>query len=399
MKIALLTKEFPPEVYGGAGVHIEHLADHLSRLSGLEIGVHAFGDPRSSPLVRGTHQPWDALADEAPYAAALETISVDLLMAAAVAGADLVHTHTWYTNLAGHLAKLIHEVPLVATTHSLEPMRPWKSEQLGGGYEISTWCERTGLSSADAIIAVSEGMARDITTVYPEIDPDRIHVIHNGIDTEVYRPDPEVDQLVAHGVDPERPYLLFVGRIARQKGIEHLLRAAKLIEHDVQVVLCAGQPDTPEIEAEVRAEVAALDAQRGGVVWIPDMLPRSTVVQMMSHAEVFVCPSVYEPFGLINIEAMACETPVVASAVGGIPEIVVTGETGLLVEFEPDPSGDGAPADPSRFATDLAGAIDSVLADSGRAAEMGRAGRERVLAEFAWPEIAAQTAALYRTLV
>jgi alpha-maltose-1-phosphate synthase len=399
MRIALLTREFPPEVYGGAGVHVEHLAQHVDALAGVDVEVHAFGAPRPSPLVAATYQPWAALSSDAPHAAALDTMSVDLAMVVGVAGADIVHTHTWYTNLAGHLAKLVHEVPHVATAHSLEPMRPWKAEQLGGGYAVASWCERTGLLSADAVIAVSGGMAGDISNAYPDLDPARIHVIHNGIDTEVYRPDPATDHLVANGVDPDRPYLLFVGRITRQKGVSHLIDAALLLDHDVQVVLCAGQPDTPEIDVEVRAKVAELDAARHNVVWIPDMLERRAIVQLMSHAAVFVCPSIYEPFGLINVEAMACETPVVAASVGGIPEIVVHGETGLLVGFEHDPSNYGFPADPARFAADLAASIDAVLAEPASSEAMGRAGRQRALEHFAWPEIAARTAELYRRVL
>lgn len=396
MRVALLTREFPPEVYGGAGVHVEYLSQHLSTL--LDVEVHAFGRPRPSPLVAATYQPWEALGSDAPHAAALDTISVDLAMASGVGDTDLVHSHTWYTNLGGHIAKLIHEIPHVATAHSLEPMRPWKAEQLGGGYAVASWCERTGLAGADAIIAVSAGMRLDIARSYPELDLERVHVIHNGIDTDEYRPDPATDQLVAHGVDPDRPYLLFVGRITRQKGVSHLLDAAHLLDHDVQVVLCAGQPDTPEIGAEVKAKVDQLQAERHNVVWIDEMIERPAIIQLMTHAAVFVCPSIYEPFGLINVEAMACETPVVACAVGGIPEVVVDGETGRLVDFEHDESHFGFPADPSRLAADLAGRIDELLAAPGLAREMGEAGRRRVLERFSWPEIAARTAELYRSV-
>lgn len=396
MQVALLTREFPPEVYGGAGVHVEYLARELSPL--VDLQVHAFGGPRSSPLVAATYEPWDALADGRPHAAALGAISVDLAMAAGVEGVDLVHSHTWYCGLAGHLASLTHGIPHVTTAHSLEPLRPWKREQLGGGYELSSWCERTALEGAAAVIAVSAGMRDDVLRCYPDVDPGRVHVVHNGIDTDEYRPDPGQEHLVGLGIDPDRPFVLFVGRITRQKGLVHLLDAAARLSSDAQLVLMAGQPDTPEIEAEVAARVDALRAERDGVVLIGDMVPRPAIVQLMSQAAVFACPSVYEPFGLINVEAMACETPVVASAVGGIPEIVVDGETGILVPFEVGDDPYGSPADPGRFAADLAARIDELLADPGRAARMGRAGRARVLERFAWSEIAAQTAALYRAV-
>jgi starch synthase len=397
MRVAVLTREFPPEVYGGAGVHVEYLARELSRL--VEVEVHAFGGPRPSPLVAATYQPWEALASDRPQGAALQTMSVDLAMAAGVEGADVVHSHTWYANLGGHLAALMYGVPHVATAHSLEPLRPWKEEQLGPGYRLSSWCERTALESADAVIAVSGGMRDDILASYPDVDPDRVHVVYNGIDTDEYAPDGGDDQLVALGIDPDRPFVLFVGRITRQKGVVHLVDAVAKLRSDAQVVLLAGQPDTPEIGAEMKAKVDALRDARGGVVWIDDMVPRPAVVQLMSRAAVFVCPSVYEPFGLINVEAMACETPVVASAVGGIREIVVSGETGWLVPFEPGDDPYGSPADPDRFAADLADRIDEVLADPGGAARMGAAGRARVLERFAWPEIAAQTVDLYRSLL
>ena len=397
MRVALLTREFPPEVYGGAGVHVEYLSHHLSAL--VDVQVHAFGGPRPSPLVAATYQPWEALESDAPHAAALDTISVDLAMAAGVAGTDLVHSHTWYANLGGHLAKLIHGIPHVATAHSLEPLRPWKAEQLGGGYAVSSWCEEQGLMGADAVIAVSVGMRADILTAYPELDPGRVQVIHNGIDTVEYRPDPGVEHLVANGVDPERPFVLFVGRVTRQKGISHLLDAARHMQHEVPLVLCAGQPDTAEIGVEVRGKVAELRAEGAEVVWIEDMIPRSHIIQLMSHAAVFVCPSIYEPFGLINVEAMACEAPVVAASVGGIPEIVVDGDTGYLVPFEPDDHHYGFPADPHRFAGDLAARIDEILADPDLGRRLGAAGRQRVLAHFAWPEIANQTVELYRAVL
>lgn len=397
MQVALLTREFPPEVYGGAGVHVEYLARELASL--VDLRVHAFGRPRSSSLVAATYEPWEALDSGRPHAAALQTMSVDLAMAAGVEGSDLVHSHTWYANLAGHLAAMTYDVPHVATAHSLEPLRPWKREQLGGGYRLSSWCEQTALEAADAVIAVSAGMRDDILRCYPAIDPARVHVIHNGIDAAEYRPDGGSEHLVQLGIDPDRPFVLFVGRITRQKGLVHLLDAAARLDADAQLVLLAGQPDTPELGAEVAAQVATLQTERDGVILIGDMVSRAAVVQLMSRAAVFVCPSVYEPFGLINVEAMACETPVVASAVGGITEIVVDGETGYLVPFEVGDDPYGSPADPDRFAADLSVRIDGLLADPALASRMGVAGRVRALERFAWPEIAVQTVELYRSLV
>jgi alpha-maltose-1-phosphate synthase len=332
--------------------------------------------------------------------AALQTFSVDLSMAAGVAGADVVHTHTWYANLAGHLAKLTYGIPHVMTSHSLEPLRPWKAEQLGGGYALSSWAEQTSAGSADAIIAVSAGMRADILRSYPSVDPERVHVIHNGVDTDAYRPDPGTAVLERLGIDPGLPTAVFVGRITRQKGLPHLLDAADRLQPGSQLVLCAGAPDTPEIGDEVAERVRALEAAGGvRVFWIPEMLPRPEVVQILSHATVFVCPSIYEPFGLVNVEAMACATPVVASAVGGIPEIVVEGETGHLVEFTPGDDPFGSPADPAAFAAALADRVNALLADPDAAREMGRAARRRVEAAFAWPAIAERTADLYRSLL
>ena len=316
----------------------------------------------------------------------LGVLSVDLSMAAAVAGADIVHTHTWYANMAGHLAKVLHGIPHVMTTHSLEPSRPWKAEQLGAGYGLSSWCERTAIESADAVIAVSAGMRADILATYPTVDPDRVVVIPNGIDPDEYQFDPETDALERLGIDPSRPSVVFVGRMTRQKGIEHALDAAAYIDPAAQMVLCAGAPDTPEIGAEFRARAAELSALRGNVVWVEEMVPRTTLVQILSHASVFLCPSVYEPFGITNLEAMACEVPVVASAVGGIPEVVVHGETGWLVPLEVN--ADGVPTDPGGFAQALAARVNDLLADSAAASLMGKSGRQRVLAHFSWPNIA-----------
>ncbi len=381
MRIGLVTREWPPDVYGGAGVHVEYLARELRRL--VDVDVHCFGPARVDAT---GHSPDPELVDAN---AALQTLSVDLRITPALATADLVHTHTWYANLAGHLGKLLHGIPHVMTVHSLEPLRPWKAEQLGGGYQLSSWAEKTAVLGADAVVAVSKGMAADVVAAYPELDPERVHVIHNGIDAEEYQPVGATDVLRRHGVDPAQPYVLFVGRITRQKGVSHLLRAARDLPG--QLVLCAGAPDTPEIAAEVRQLVTQLQESRPGVIWVQDMLPRPDVVQLLSHATVFVCPSVYEPLGIVNLEAMACGTAVVASAVGGIPEVVVDGETGLLVRYdEKDPTG---------FERALAVRLAELLTDPLRATAMGQAGRERAVAEFGWTAIARRTADLYDEVV
>ncbi|HEX2851373.1 MAG TPA: glycogen synthase [Acidimicrobiales bacterium] len=399
MRVALATREFPPEVYGGAGVHVEYLARELAALDGVDVAVHAFGEPRPSPLVARTYQPWGELASGTPESGALETMSVDLAIAAHLAGADVVHTHTWYANLAGHLGHLIHGIPHVATSHSLEPLRPWKAEQLGGGYRVSSWCEQVSLEAADAIIAVSKGMRADILRVYPAVAPERVHVIHNGIDPDEYRRVDGTDVLSRFGVDPDGPYAMFVGRITRQKGVIHLLDAARHIDRSAQLVLCAGAPDTPEIAEEMRAAADRARADGVRLVWIEEMLPRADVVELLSHATVFVCPSIYEPFGLINLEAMACETAVVATAVGGIVEVVVDGETGFLVPFEAADDAFGSPRDPMRLARDLADKVNVLLADPSLAARLGAAGRRRVVEQFSWRAIAARTADLYRSLL
>jgi starch synthase len=310
-----------------------------------------------------------------------------------------VHSHTWYANLGGHVAKLVHGAPHVATVHSLEPLRPWKAEQLGGGYALSSFCERTALEAADAVVAVSEGMRRDVLECYPAIDPARVEVVYNGVDADEYRPDRGTDVLERHGVDPGRPSVVFVGRITRQKGVPHLLRAALQVDPEAQLVLCAGQPDTPEIAAEVTGLMEQVRAQRGNVVWLQEMLPKREVIQLLSHATLFVCPSVYEPLGIVNLEAMACEAAVVASAVGGIVEVVEEGVTGLLVPFEAVADGSAEPADPEGFAADLAARINELLGDPARAAAMGEAGRRRVVERFSWPAIARETVAVYERLV
>ncbi len=397
MKVALLTKEYPPEVYGGAGIHVEYLARELA--AHVDLAVHAFGAPREDPLVAATYRPWEALKAETRHAAALETFSVDLAMAAGVEGADVVHSHTWYANLGGHFAKLVHDIPHVLSTHSLEPLRPWKREQLGGGYALSSFAERTGVLGADAIIAVSNGMRDDVLRAYPECDPDKVRVIYNGIDPDEYAFDADTDVLEARGIDPSRPYVVFVGRITRQKGVVHLLDAGHHLDPEVQLVLCAGAPDTPEIAREMREGFAALDAARDGVVWIEEMLPKPQVIQILSHATAFACPSIYEPFGIVNLEAMACGIPVVASAVGGIPEVVVEGETGHLVSFEPGDDDFGSPADREGFARDLAARLNALASDPDRAKAYGEAGRTRVLEHFSWRAIAQRTAELYAELV
>ncbi|MEZ3177920.1 glycogen synthase [Streptomyces pimonensis] len=380
MRVGLLTREYPPDVYGGAGVHVEFLARELRSLVDLE--VHCWGEGRTDGVLR--HRPWAAL-DGANDA--LRTFSVDLAMAAALQGRDLVHSHTWYAGLGGHLAKLLYGVPHVMTAHSLEPLRPWKAEQLGGGYALSSWAERTAVEAADGVIAVSGAMREDILASYPALDPARVHVVHNGIDTDLYRPDPGADVLDRIGLDRSRPYVLFVGRITRQKGVPQLLRAVRGIDAAAQVVLCAGAPDTPGIDREFRELYEELSRVRAGVHWIPRMLPRPEVIQLLTHAAVLVCPSVYEPLGIVNLEAMACGTAVVASRVGGIPEVVADGSTGVLVDAD------------DAFETGLARALDSVLGDPEAARRMGEAGRERAVTEFGWEAVARRTAGLYEEIL
>jgi starch synthase len=392
MRVALLTREYPPEVYGGAGVHVEYLARELARLD--EVTVHCWGADRDGAV---GHEAWDALAGDAPHLAALRAMSIDLSMAAGVEGAEVVHSHTWYANLAGHLAKLTYGIPHVATVHSLEPLRPWKAEQLGGGYALSSFCERVALEGADSVIAVSKGMARDVLTAYPALDPERVEVVYNGIDAEEYRPDPATDVLERHGLDPDRPSVVFVGRITRQKGVPYLLEAAQALDPAAQLVLCAGAPDTPEIGDEVRSRVERLRAERGNVTWIEEMLPKRDVIQLLSHATVFACPSIYEPLGIVNLEAMACEAAVVATATGGIVEVVEAGVTGLLVPMAID-EGSLEPRDPQGFVRGMADGLNALVRDPERAAHMGRAGRERAVRHFAWPAIAEQTSAVYRRL-
>ena len=380
LRVALLTREYPPEVYGGAGVHVTYLARELAPL--VDLTVHCQGADRPDAVA---HRPWELLADANQ---ALQVVSTDLSMAAATGpgmnSAQLVHSHTWYANLAGHLAAMLYGIPHVMTMHSLEALRPWKAEQLGGGYTVSSWCERTSAASAAAVVAVSDGMKVDILSAYPEIPAERVRVIRNGIDTDEYRPDPQTGVLARYGVDLGRPYVIFVGRITRQKGVPVLLRAASRLIPDAQLVLLAGAADTPEQLAEVTELVDGLRTSRSGVIWIPEMLPKPEVIQLLTHATVFACPSIYEPLGIVNLEAMACGTAVAGSRTGGIPEVVADGETGLLVPVgEPEP---------------LAEALNTLLRDPDRAATMGQAGRKRAVSEFGWPAIAAQTADLYAEL-
>ncbi|WP_395243122.1 glycogen synthase [Agromyces sp. MMS24-K17] len=389
MRVDLLTREYPPEVYGGAGVHVGELVRALRRR--IDVQVRCFGAPRDEAGTFAYATP-SGLADAN---AAIATLGVDLEMAQDASGADLVHSHTWYANFAGATAKRLHGIPHVVTAHSLEPLRPWKAEQLGGGYRVSSWAEQTAFEEADAVIAVSGGMRRDILRAYPTIDPDRVEVVYNGIDLADWAPNDDADAVRALGVDPDAPSIVFVGRITRQKGLPYLLRAARLLPPEVQLVLCAGAPDTPEIMAEVTGLVEQLRAERAGVVWIDRHLPRPELTALLTRATAFVCPSVYEPLGIVNLEAMACGAPVVGTATGGIPEVVDDGVTGVLVPIEQVQDGTGTPVDPDRFVVDLAAALTAVVSDPARAAEMGAAGRRRAEEHFAWTSIADRTIEVY----
>jgi alpha-maltose-1-phosphate synthase len=386
VRVGVITREWPPDVYGGAGVHVEHLVAALRGLErGPDIDVHAFGGPR--PDATGYGVPSGLQAANG----ALQAVGVDVEIAAALGGVDLAHSHTWYANHAGQLAQLVHGIPHVVTAHSLEPRRPWKADQLGGGYRLSSWIERTAYLHADAVIAVSRGMRADVLEVYPDLDPEKVLVVGNGVDAEAYRPVEAPEVVRSLGVDPDRPYALFVGRITRQKGLMHLLAAAEQLPADAGLVLCAGAADTPAERAQVAAAVAELQTRRSGVVWIEQMLPREQLVPLITGATVFVVPSVYEPLGIVNLEAAACGTAVVASDVGGIPEVVDDGRTGLLVHYDADR--------PAEFAAGLAARMAELLADPPRAAAMGVAGRERVLAEFGWPAIAQATVQVYEQVL
>lgn len=392
MRVDLISREYPPEVYGGAGVHVAELVRALR--GDIDVVVRCFGMPRDEPDVHSYLVPSD-LAGANP---ALATLGVDLQIAQDVAGADLVHSHTWYANAAGHLASMLHGIPHVVTAHSLEPLRPWKAEQLGGGYRVSSWIEKTAFEAAAAVIAVSEGMRRDILRSYPALDEARVQVVHNGIDLERWVPLDEPELLRGLGIDPDRPSVVFVGRITRQKGLPYLLRAARLLPSDVQLILCAGAPDTPEILAEVQAGVAALQQERSGVIWLERLLSQAELSAVLTRATTFVCPSVYEPLGIVNLEAMACAAPVVGTATGGIPEVVEDGVTGRLVPIEQVQDGTGTPIDPDRFVADLAAALTEVVSDPEAARAMGRAGRERAEREFSWSSIARRTTEIYASV-
>ena len=399
MKTLLLTNEYPPHIYGGAGVHVEFLSRELAKL--VDVEVRSFGDQdvdQGMLRVRGYGLDETGFTVPKTLTPVFGAFARNVAMAATNVDADVVHCHTWYSHLGGITVKQAYGIPLLLTTHSLEPLRPWKREQLGGGYDLSAWVERTAIEMADAVIAVSEGTREDVLRLF-DVKPERVHVIHNGIDLDLYQKTASTDALERNGIDPTRPFVLFVGRITRQKGIVHLARAIPEIDPDVQVVLCAGAPDTKEIAVEMEQAVAAAREARPGVIWIEKMLPRDEVIELYSHAAVFCCPSVYEPFGIINLEAMACGTPVVATATGGIPEVVVDGETGLLVPLEQAGGGSFEPADPARFSHDLAAAINRLISDAPLRERMAVAGRRRVEELFSWGAIAQRTVDLYGSLV
>ena len=393
MRVDLLTREYPPDIYGGAGVHVTELVRALR--TDTEVQVRCFGEPRTEEDVHAYRVPHELAGANA----AISTLGVDLQMAQDCGGADLVHSHTWYANSAGHLAKLLHGIPHIVTAHSLEPLRPWKAEQLGGGYRVSSWAEKTAFEAADRVIAVSEGMRRDILAAYPALDPERVTVIYNGIDIDRWQPLDDDDRARALGIDPDRPAVIFVGRITRQKGLPYLLRAARMLPKEVQVILCAGAPDTPEIMAEVSSGVEQLQAERDGIVWIDRLLSQEELRVALTASTVFVCPSIYEPLGIVNLEAMACGLPVVGTATGGIPEVIVDGVTGRLVPIEQATDGTGTPTDPDAFVADLAAALTDVVGDPERAALMGSAGRLRAETAFSWASIAEQTRELYRSVL
>jgi starch synthase len=400
LRVALFTREYPPKVYGGAGVHVDYLSRELARE--IEVEVHCWGpqhSDRGNLHVRGA-EPWAEISTgtKGKFKGALEAFSLNLTQVKALQGIDVVHTHTWYVSMAGYLAKKLYGVPFVLTTHSLEPLRAWKAEQLGKGYAMSSWMERTAILDADAVIAVSQGTRADILKAYPGVDPGRIQVIYNGIDIAEYQKTPDTQALTDYGVDPAVPYVLFVGRITRQKGVTHLVDAIGYLPPETQVVLCAGAPDTPQIAAELRKKVEDARQHHPRIVWIEKMLAKKEAIQLYSNARLFCCPSVYEPFGIINLEAMACRAPVVASAVGGIKEVVVDGETGYLVPFDQDPVT-SFPLHPETFARNLASRINQLLEDPEKCRRFGDAGRRRVEETFSWTAIAHQTIGLYQRLI
>ncbi|WP_065570740.1 glycogen synthase [Microbacterium oleivorans] len=390
MRVDIVTKEYPPEIYGGAGVHVTELVAALR--SRMEVQVRAFGGPRDEADTTSYAVP-EGLSEAN---AAVQTLGTDLEIVGDVAGADVVHSHTWYANFAGFLASKLHGIPHIVTAHSLEPLRPWKAEQLGGGYAVSSFVEKTAYENAAAVVAVSDGMRRDILRSYPALDPAKVRVIYNGIDVEAWQPREDPELLSRWGIDPDRPSVVFVGRITRQKGLPYFLRAAELLPPEVQLVLCAGAPDTPEIMAEVQDLVRTLQQTREGVVWIEEFLPRPDLCAILTSATTFVCPSVYEPLGIVNLEAMACGAAVVGTATGGIPEVVIDGVTGRLVPIEQVEDGTGTPVDPDRFVADLAATLTEVVSDPEKARAYGRAGRERAASDFSWEAIADATAELYR---
>ncbi|EPH14373.1 corynebacterium family glycogen synthase [Dermabacter sp. HFH0086] len=393
MRVDILTKEYPPAIYGGAGVHVDELSKVLR--SRIDVRVRCFGEERSEAGVQAYSVP-ETLASAN---SALQTFGVDLAMAQDCAGADLVHSHTWYANFAGFTAQQLHAIPHVLSAHSLEPLRPWKAEQLQGGYRLSSFAEKTAYENADGIIAVSGGMREDILRSYPKVDPARVHVVHNGIDVTAWKPNPSTDVHERYGIDPHAPTVIFVGRITRQKGLPFLLRALATLDHSVQVILCAGAPDTPEIAAEVEQLVATLKSKREGVFLISEMLPRHELTQVLSHATTFVCPSVYEPLGIVNLEAMACGIPVVGTATGGIPEVIVDGETGILVPIDQVNDGTGAPVNPDKFVGDLSDALNEILSNPQRARTWGAAAQKRARDHFSWESIADRTVEVYNAVL
>ena len=393
MRVDILTKEYPPAIYGGAGVHVDELSKVLR--SRIDVRVRCFGEERSEAGVQAYSVP-ETLASAN---SALQTFGVDLAMAQDCAGADLVHSHTWYANFAGFTAQQLHAIPHVLSAHSLEPLRPWKAEQLQGGYRLSSFAEKTAYENADGIIAVSGGMREDILRSYPKVDPARVHVVHNGIDVTAWKPNPSTDVHERYGIDPHAPTVIFVGRITRQKGLPFLLRALATLDHGVQVILCAGAPDTPEIAAEVEQLVATLKSKREGVFLISEMLPRHELTQLLSHATTFVCPSVYEPLGIVNLEAMACGIPVVGTATGGIPEVIVDGETGILVPIDQVNDGTGAPVNPDKFVGDLSDALNEILSNPQRARTWGAAAQKRARDHFSWESIADRTVEVYNAVL
>lgn len=397
MRIDIVTKEFPPEIYGGAGVHVAELSRVLA--AKVDLRVHAFGKPREADFHGATVSSYGNLPELDDANPALQTLGVDLQVIPEIAGSSLVHSHTWYANMAGHIASLLHGIPHVLSAHSLEPLRPWKAEQLGGGYAVSSWVEKTAYEGAAAIIAVSDGMRQDILRSYPDVDPEKVKVIHNGIDVDTWQRDENDDAVRALGIDPDRPSVVWVGRVTRQKGVPYLLKAAAALPPEVQLVLCAGAADTPALGAEVNALIEGLKAQRDGVIVIERMLPRAELIQVLSHATVFACPSIYEPLGIVNLEAMACGAAVVASATGGIPEVVAHGETGLLVPLEQVSDGTGTPLDPDKFVADFAAAMIEVVSDPTRARSMGEKGRQRATDHFSWESIVEQTLEVYKSVL